>query len=310
MDNPPGLRLPDGKQFAFTILDDTDDSTVANVKPIYELLRDLGYRTTKTVWPVDCPEGSDQFFAGETLSNPEYRAFCLDLATQGFEVTWHCATMESSTRERTIRGLETFRQIFGGYPSVHVNHSHNRENVYWGRDRYRSPLLRTLAGLRGKKPSLGHDPASPYFWGDHCLRHFRFARNFTFYELNTHKADPNTPYRLTDTPFVQYWFSTSDAADVTQFRRLVTRAAVDRLHRERGLCILSTHLGKGFCREGRIDPHVADILRYMATLPGWFVPVTTLLDHLMGLAPRAPLSGFALAHLELSHVSDRLRGIR
>ena len=40
--------LPTGKRFAFSILDDTDDSTLENVEPLYAILRDHGFRTTKT----------------------------------------------------------------------------------------------------------------------------------------------------------------------------------------------------------------------------------------------------------------------
>ena len=70
---------PDGKQFIFTILDDTDDATVDNVKPVYDLLDELGFRTTKTVWPLDCPEGSNLYFAAQTLQDPDYLAFIREL---------------------------------------------------------------------------------------------------------------------------------------------------------------------------------------------------------------------------------------
>ena len=46
------LDFPEGRKFAFTILDDTDDATVENVRPVYDLLTELGFRTTKTVWPL------------------------------------------------------------------------------------------------------------------------------------------------------------------------------------------------------------------------------------------------------------------
>ena len=49
------IEFPGDARFAFTILDDTDDSTLENVKPVYDCLRSHGLRTTKTVWPVDCP---------------------------------------------------------------------------------------------------------------------------------------------------------------------------------------------------------------------------------------------------------------
>src|SRR6202040_3687090 len=53
--------FPGGKRFALTIIDDTDVATVENLKPIYDLLYESGMRTTKTVWPVGCAEGSKNF---------------------------------------------------------------------------------------------------------------------------------------------------------------------------------------------------------------------------------------------------------
>ena len=45
-------RWPDGKAFAFSVFDDTDLSTLENAPAVYRLLRDLGFRTTKSVWPL------------------------------------------------------------------------------------------------------------------------------------------------------------------------------------------------------------------------------------------------------------------
>lgn len=55
------MLFPEQKRFAFSILDDTDDATVENVKPVYDTLMEYGFRTTKTAWPLDCPEGSAIF---------------------------------------------------------------------------------------------------------------------------------------------------------------------------------------------------------------------------------------------------------
>ena len=85
--------FPGGKRFAFTIIDDTDVATVENLKPIYDLLYECGMRTTKTVWPVRCLEGSKVFGSSQTLEDDDYRAFILDLQRRGFEITWHGATM-------------------------------------------------------------------------------------------------------------------------------------------------------------------------------------------------------------------------
>jgi hypothetical protein len=45
------VEWPNGKRFAFTIVDDTDDATVQKVRPVYDFLLELGIRSTKTVWP-------------------------------------------------------------------------------------------------------------------------------------------------------------------------------------------------------------------------------------------------------------------
>lgn len=307
------LTYPDGRQFAFSILDDTDDSTVANAKPIYDLLFELGLRTTKTVWPLDCPEGSRLYFAGSTLADPPYRAFVHELKERGFEITWHCATMESSTRERTIRGLEAFKDELGHYPTLHVNHGENRENIYWGPKRYRNPLLRLLhRSARGAERGVfsGDEEGSPYFWGDLCRQHFRYTRGFTWRAVNTLRRDPGLVYRLGWTPYVDCWFSTSDAPDVRAFNRLLTPESVDRLCEERGVCILSTHLGKGFVRDGRVDGAVERTLRHIATLPGWFVPVSMILDHFRAAAPRLERSYPRHALYEVRHVVDRALSTR
>lgn len=303
--------LPEKAEFAFTILDDTDDATVANASPIYALLAELGLRTTKTVWPLDCPEGSAKFYAGHTMARPEYRAWVLELQRSGFEITWHCATMESSFRERTLRGLEAFREYFGAYPALHVNHANNLENVYWGPERYRNPLLRAAHSLTVRPPIsyLGQVEGSPYFWGDMIKERIRFTRGFAFAEINTLRADEGLVYHLPSTPCVNAWFSTSDAPDASAFKKLVTRRSVDRLRAERGTCILSTHLGKHFVTRGRVDPEVEDTLRYLAALPGWFVPTSTILEAAVyahgGAVPTRGVLRQSV--VEARHALDRLR---
>ena len=63
---------PDGKAFAFTIFDDTDNATLETVAPVYDLLRDLGLRTTKSVW-THSGSGTAPI-GGATCEDDEYRA--------------------------------------------------------------------------------------------------------------------------------------------------------------------------------------------------------------------------------------------
>ena len=115
------MFFPNNKRFAFSILDDTDDATLRNVKPVYDALREHGLRTTKTVWPLDCPEGSRIFFAAETLQNKPYLDYVHELADDGFEVAFHGATMEPSRRERTIRALDFLKE--GAEPQTAVQNA-------------------------------------------------------------------------------------------------------------------------------------------------------------------------------------------
>ena len=278
------IRFPDGKRFAFSVIDDTDVATVENVRPVYRLLESLGMRTTKTVWPVGCPEGSKNFFRSKTLEDPEYREFVLDLRKRGFEITWHGATMESSRRERTVAALERFRELFGDYPRVHAGHAENRENLYWGAQRIDDPLLRMI--MRRVNSDMdgyysGHDPQSPYWWGDLCTIHFRYVRNLTFDSMNLAAINPSMPYRDERRPLGRLWFSASDAEDATEFIHLLRSEEQERLEREGGFCIVATHFGKGFVKDGAtVQPAAVERLRELAARPGWFVPVGELLDFL------------------------------
>lgn len=304
------MEFPDGKRFAFSILDDTDDSTLANVKPVYAALRDVGMRTTKTVWPMGCPEGSRLFFAGETLNDAAYLRFVHELADQGFEIASHGATMESSLRERTLRGLEFLKNEFGSYPRLFCNHGFNRDNLYWGHKRFQSALFRKIFSWTPGHRSIryyGDDENSPYFWGDIAHTHIQYIRNFTFRRLNMLEANPDMPYRLRGTKYVNFWFSTSDAPDVRAFNRLLTCERLDQLERDGGACIVSTHLGKGFATNGKLDPDTERILRYLSRKRGWFVPVSELLDYLRGKQGGGELSDWTRLKLEWLFILDKLK---
>jgi hypothetical protein len=305
------MIFPSGKRFAFSILDDTDDSTLKNVKPAYDSLKALGFRTTKTVWPLDCPEGSRIFFAAETLQNRPYLEFVHDLARDGFEIAFHGATMESSRRDRTVRALEFFKAEFGHYPRLFCNHGHNKENLYWGPKRFQSRMLRPFirfAGTEAAEYFSGEIEESEYFWGDLCKERITYVRNFTFQHVNVLSVDPVMPYRLDGTKYVNYWFSTSDAPDVHAFNRLLTPRRVDELEREGGVCIISTHLGKGFVKNGKLNSETAATLRHVAEKSGWFVPASDVLDYLLrhrsadgALRPRE------ITRLERRFVIDKIK---
>lgn len=274
--------FPGGARFAFTIIDDTDEATVENVQPIYRLLESLGMLTTKTVWPVRCEEGSKNFGAAETLDDPRYRDFVVDLNRRGFEIAFHCATMESSQRERTVRALTRFVEMFGP-PRVHANHALNRESLYWGVDRLDDLILRAVYGAALGLPGdfyQGHVPGSAFWWGDLCAAQIEYVRNLTFEEINLRRVNPSMPYSDERRPYARWWFSASDAENADAFVELLSVGNQERLEVEGGVCIVATHFGKGFCVNGGVRDDVRQLLVRLAKRRGWFVPVGPMLDEL------------------------------
>lgn len=273
---------PGNKRFAFTILDDTDVATRENIAPVYACLRDNGLRTTKTVWPYAWNGGKSAFRESETLADSAYRSFVRQLAEDGFEIASHGATMESSQRAQTLASLEAHKEIFGQYPRVHANHSWNRENIYWGAKRLDDPVLRWVWSRRrgGSDYFEGDRRESPHYWGDVCQSRFSYVRNLTFSSLNLLRINPSMPYADPRRPLVPAWFSTADADDVEAFVRRMTPDHVDELEAEGGLCILTTHFGKGYAPGGKLDARFHTVIEDLGRRGGWFVPVGPMLDWL------------------------------
>ena len=305
------MIFPDGKKFAFTILDDTDDTTLLNGRPIYSLLDELDIRITKTVWALDTPpEEQGPYFAAETLQSPQYLEWVHELADQGFEIAFHNASMGSSIRERTIEALDLLSREFNQSPILHCNHGQNKENLYWGTNRYSNILFSGFArmySIFAKNPVFeGHIENSPYFWGDIALKNISYVRAFAFNRLDCGKIPPGVPFHDPRKPYVRRWFNTADVPDAQGFKKIITRESINSLYESRSWCILSTHLGKGYCSDGVVDPEIEATFRYIATLPGWYVPVSVLLDYLTRSEPDHTLSCFERLRLESTHILDRI----
>jgi hypothetical protein len=276
----PAPAWPGGKPFGFTIVDDTDRSTLENTKPVYDLLVDLGFRTTKTVFPLE-PRTKKAYPYG-SLQDPRYREWILDLQQQGFEIAMHGVSDETSSRERIEQGLRLFSDVVGAGPRMHVNHVGQDDNIYWYADRLVGPPRWIYqAAVRWKKRrtvSLGHDGRSPNFWGDIVQARIDYVRNFTFSEINTLKMDPWMPYHSDAHPYVKFWYSASQGTDCRRFKELVAERAQDRLASEGGCCILYTHFGFGYVKDGKLDADFARLMKRLAALGGYVAPASALLD--------------------------------
>jgi hypothetical protein len=276
------VRWPDGKRFAFTIFDDTDCETLDNGPEVYRLLARLGFRTTKSVWPLR--GAGTPLVGGSTCEDAGYLPWVQGLQREGFEIALHNATYATAAREVTHRGMDRFREMFGHDPFALANHTGCREAIYWGNRRLtglNARLYDLLNSFKKREVYEGHVEQSPLFWGDLCRERVRYVRNFVFGDINTLAACPYMPYHDPARPYVNYWFASSEGPEVNSFVKTIGERNQDRLEAEGGACIMYTHFGKGFWDGGRLDPRFKSLMERLSRKNGWFVPVTTLLDHLL-----------------------------
>lgn len=297
---------PEGRRFAFTIIDDTDQSTLENITPVYELLADLGLRTTKTVWSLAGGESGDPDDQGHSLADEGYRDYVVSLQNRGFEIAMHGAKGGGAKRAEIEHALEVFRGALGDYPAVHVNHASNRDNVYWGEAKFRSQLLRRIYRLlKGREVFEGELPESEYFWGDLCRQHINYVVDFSFRDVNTLGVNPDMPCFDPDRNYVKAWFQTSDGGTTQTFVELLSPENLDLLEDKGGACLVYTHFGKGFSRDGHVQADVEERLRDIAGRNGWFVPAKELLGFLQrGKQPRQ-LSVAARRRLQLRWLIEK-----
>lgn len=271
------MTWPKNKDFAFTIIDDTDYATVSNIKPIYDLLLNHNIVTTKTVWVY--PTRNE--YSGECLLDDNYCKFILDLKSQGVEIALHSVGSGAFIREEIIEGFEIFKNKIGNYPKLHINHAKNPENIYWGNSSY-NYILKFYSWLRNSKEIFyGEKPESKYFWGDIAKTHIKYIRNKIHNGINTLSLDPLMPYRDKNKKYSNFWFSSSNGEDLNLFNKLITKENIDKLRDEKGLCIVYTHFGDGFVKDGKVDNEFQEKINYLATQNAWFAPASDILDYLL-----------------------------
>jgi hypothetical protein len=279
-------RYPDGKEFAFTITDDPDYSKVDETLRIYEFLENLGFRTTIGVWVLDNKHGSGEGGSltntrGLTTNNDKYLRYLKALKIKGFEICLHTVGPGNDLREETSKGYESFKEQFGEYPKINVNHANNLENIYWGKDRFSNIFLRILYGLK-RKGTEGHVEGSKYFWGDICRSKTKYVRGLVADEINTLSVNESMPYHLNDKPYVRFWFGCSNGFNCITFNALISDSNIRKLVSERGTCIVYTHFAYGFInRAGNLDASFKEQITKISRLNGWFVPASVILDRFL-----------------------------
>jgi hypothetical protein len=304
----PAVVWPDGRRFAFSIFDDPDSQTWEAGQAVYALLQDLGFRTTKGVWPLGpIREPSDH---GLTCAAPGYADWIRKLIEAGFEIGYHCATSHTCSREESLQGLERFHELFGEYPKTAANHYFCSENLYWGDQRLsgsRKAIYNALTRYKEKDRYFGCQASHPLFWGDLARERITYMRNFAFSDANCFKSCPFLPYHDPARPFVNFWYSAAEGSSFANFRRTLTDAAIDRLEQEAGLCLMYVHFGHRFYENGRLQPEFRRIMEAIARRNGWFAPVGTILDYIRAQRGDHRISDAERAGLEWRWLRHKIR---
>jgi hypothetical protein len=305
----PPITWPDGKQFAFTVFDDTDWATLDNVRATYAFLRDCGMRTTKSCWVVRGAPARGAF-TGQTCDDPDYLQWLLDLQSQGFEIAWHNCTWHGLPRAEIAAALDKFVKLFGHYPFSATNHAQNEEGVYWADHRLTGLhvlVYDLLTCFRHWGRFRGDLAGNKFFWGDLCKAHIKYMRNFIFQNVNTWQCCPFMPYHDPRRPYVNSWFASSNGRTVREFTRCISERNQDRLEAEGGVCIMYTHFACGFAKGNRIEPEFQRLIERLSKKNGWFVPVATLLDYLEQVRGRHEITPAERRHLERKWLFEKLR---
>lgn len=310
---PTNVTWPEGKRFAFTIFDDTDWTNLSRGPDVYALLRDLGMRTTKSVWAI---EGSEPtVIGGASCEDPEYLAWVLELQANGFEIALHNAARSSSSRTDVQRALTAFRAMFGHEPKIHVNHHVNRDGLYWGAARLTGAnrlVYSLLTRERGRGLDGGSTTNSPHFWGDIAKETVTYVRNFVYADINTLKQCPEMPYHDPARPYVNNWFASSHGTNCREFCKTIAETNQDRLEEEGGACIMYTHFGMRSFREesGRLNPRFVALMERLAAKDGWFVPVSELLDFLKARQSHSVIAPARRSRLERKWLLEKMTVMR
>ena len=275
--------VPGSYSFGFTIVDDTDNSKLEYIKPIYDYLTEIGMRGTRALWVRD----SDGYWGrkGDTTNRTDYRDYCVELQDLGFEIAMHTPSGDDDTREQIIWGFNRFKEIFGDYPYNYVMHSSNKEN-FWGGEN-----------------NFGHDPHSPYY----CIDIIRdmgcnVEGDILHGGLNIFAHRNRLRHSMFSIPsFYRFWLP-----DKYTFLDGVNKRDLEELENERGVSIVSTHFASSYSdvfyngtwEEAnpstfsaynstygwntsftyRLNLSVKEKFDHIASLGGWYVPVKAILQ--------------------------------
>jgi len=282
---------PYGKNFTFTFTDDPDKNNIRDKKIVYDFLVEQGIKSTVLIYVKRATKTNmmpivpvKNYRYGDTLEKEEYREYIKYLQSVGFEIGTHTISAGADYREETLAGYDYFKEVLGQYPKHVIMHSHNLDNLYWGKYTFSNSLVQYFLGLLISVPYGGHIESSPYFWGDFAQKYTDYIRLWGTTDLNTLAFNPNMPYHDPDKKFVNYFYSFSDGYNHEILMKMLTDENIEEFKEERGLSIVYTHFAAEFVRDSVLSPHFKEqLVKISQDSTGWFAPATEVLDRLLYL---------------------------
>ena len=315
---------PNGHRFAFTIIHDADDAYSERLAPLFRVFDKYGFKLSISVFAFWNKDEANKFLYKNTPSDRlfyEARAVPLEekseqdfykkLASKGHEIGLHSASNLTDTREDTQRAFEYFRDVFGYYPKIYIEHrdadnkecvqnkgSHPESNYYIVDilNRYGpwvwiiSPSALPYEG-RGNyfnildSSSLIFSDTALQYWG--VLREFLKTGNFDLYngELYLTMIKGGTPfdtYALKKYGIIKAFRRTGRAeqANGEGFLKWYSKDNIDKLEKEGGIALVYTHMNSKWldmkAREMRVE--IKERLKYIASKDVWLASAGEILQ--------------------------------
>jgi len=298
--------FPDGYAFAFTIVHDADSAYSRRLEPLFEVFDEFGFKITGTVftfwadwarngkiWLEWRNNGRDGFFAPNSvpLVDEKEREFYIQLSARGHEIGMHTPSETSNTREDVIRAFEYFKEVFGRYPRIYVEHAVTRN--------------KDGQASEGSKPGSIYfntdllNAYEPWVWvDDDCGVPDKHHKRF--YDILAVNGSPFNTVAAARYGIAKAFLRTGKwrEADGDGFLAWYSEKNIDALEEQRGLALVYMHLdAKWLDVETReMRPAIKERLRYLASKNGWFIPAGVILDRLQ-----------AIHQLKLYHNERRLK---
>jgi len=115
------------KKFILVLTTDPDHGKTEHYRKVFTQFNKLGLKWTIAVFnhiENDNSQLAKHCYKGETnsLEDKKYREFILGLKSQRHEIAWHGYSQISNSRDKFIKGLEEFKEIFDHYPFTYIEH--------------------------------------------------------------------------------------------------------------------------------------------------------------------------------------------